>query len=287
MSRAWILVALAGCKLASGGTFTSGEPMDTRSKPGDTSDERAERRKFVSTKASAAKLNGLPGMPCAAADAFEDGRPCWDPPGGRRSAPMAHLKPGMREMRKADWKSFAPQAIYWYEMPAEATLSRELWPEVPSTDGSTIPYEPYAPQGFERPKLPAFKGMTVQKVLATFAAFELPFSVTLTYKGADECEGPHDTVCREPTITDGNANIDLVVAYRIRYRGLANEQRLVPDNLIDRNTDEVVAELKAIGFTNIDVQARDLPCKRGIVCQMPGRPGWHETTKPLELWVRK
>lgn len=284
MSRASLLVFVAACKLGGslGGSSSTAAPSNTRTN--EVSNDRAERRKFVSTKESAAKLNGLPGMTCADSDRSTVEGACWDPPGSTRAAPMAHLQPGMRVLQAPEWTDLAPRAVYWFDMPREAKLGNDGVPMIPDVrTNPPIAYTPYAAQGFARPPLPSMQGKSIQDVIAAFDALDFPFSLVVDYV---ECEGAHDTVCSVATIDDRDSHIRLKVSQRIKYRGTDREQRWVPDKLEGRPTADVVADLKKLGFTNVVVVEADLPCERGIVCSTY-RPGWHPTKQAIELQVRR
>ena len=279
-----MLAFVGACKLggAFGGSSSTAAPSDPRTN--DVSNDRAERRKFVSTKESAAKLNGLPGMPCADRDRSSVEGACWDPPGSARAVPMAQLQPGMRQVQAPVWTDVAPRAVYWFDMPREAKLGNDGVPLIPDVRSNPpIAYTPYAAQGFVRPPLPAMKGESIQQVVAAFDALDHPFSLLVDYV---ECEAAHDTVCGVATIDERDSHFRLRVSQRIKYRGTDREQRYVPDKLEGRPTSDAVAELKKLGFTNVVVVEADLPCERGVVCSAP-RPGWHPTNQAVELQVRK
>ena len=243
-------------------------------------DEREARRKFVSTRETAAKLNGLPGMPCAKSDAHMVDGPCWDPPGGLRALPMAHLQPGMRQMETPDWAHHRPRAVYWFDMPREATPDHDRMPLVPDArKNPPTRYTPYANQGFVRPALPAAKGRTVDEVVAAFDKLDMPFVLVFVW---GECDAAHDTVCE---VADKSSTVTLTVANHVKYRGSDREERKLPA-LEGKPTADAVAELKRIGFTNVSVVEKDLPCNRGVVCSAP-RAGWHRTTQVIELEVRR
>jgi len=245
-------------------------------------------QRFVSTKATAAKLGGLPGRPCAEPDRKQISGPCWDPPGKERAIPAATLQPGMRLVEKPDFKYRKTRATYWFEMPREAIPSYEKLPEVPSGGSSPpVSYVPYAAEGYLRPALPAMKGRTVGDVLAAVDALDMPFVLQFVYT---ECDAEHDRICEVEDRGPDNAQIGLVVSQQIMFRGTPDEERKLPKDLAvyeGRPTAEVVAEIKQLGFTNLNVIEKDLPCKRGVVCRMPGYGGWRRTAKVIEIWVRQ
>jgi hypothetical protein len=124
-------------------------------------------------------------------------------------------------------------------------------------------------------------------VIEAFDALDMPFELLVKY--SEHCEGAHGTVCSiQNTVDEQSSRFELLVAMRIRHFGLPTEQRQRPaeDKMIDRPPADVTAELKAIGFTNVVVVEKDLPCKRGIVCRVPGHAGWQGTNDSIELWVR-
>jgi len=275
MQQHFILIAcLAGCDLVRAHAQPAAEPLD----------RRTDRDSFVSTKETAAKLNGLPGLPCAEEDRGGVEGPCWDPPGFDRQVPMAHLQPGMRVIEAPDWRHTAPDAMYWFDMPKEAKEEgRTGKAMLPDTAGAVTAYTPYAKQGFVRPPLPAMTGRPIGDVLADLDKLDMPFSVFVRYR---ECDAPHDIIC---SAEDREEHFKVMVSMKIRRRGLPDEERLMPKKatLEGRPPADVKAELEKIGFTNVQIVAKDLPCKRGIVCSMPGNDGgWHETNGLVELWVR-
>lgn len=200
---------------------------------------------------------------------------------------MAHLEPGMRVMQAPDWRNFNPRGIYWFDMPKEAKVGSMGEPLLPEVAGAVSAYEPYAAEGFVRPALPQMLEKPIAEVVRAFDALDMPFALYIRYD--EHCKGADDTVCEvATTIDDATYLFTLTIAMRVRHRGLPNEQRMRPaaDKLENRPPDEVAAELKAIGFTNVVVVEKDLPCKRGIVCRVPGQGGWHQTSGSIELWVR-
>ncbi|MFN0247889.1 MAG: hypothetical protein ACKV2T_13455 [Kofleriaceae bacterium] len=294
MKAAFIVAVVAGCKLVGGTTqwpSSSGGGAGGSSGGSSSTGEAASSKSgtFVSTKETAAKLNGLPGRPCAEENrtGFE-GKPCWDPPGRDTAVPMAHAQPGMRVMQALDWKLYNPRAIYWFDMPREAKLGTDGVVELPDLGGAVAFYGPYAAEGFKRPALPAMVGRPIAEVIEAFDKLDMPFSLFVSY--TEHCAGANDTVCEiaNTVVDETTSHFELRVAMRIRHRGLPTEERQRPaeEKLVNRPPDEVVAELKAIGFTNVVVVEKDIPCKRGIVCNVPGRGLWHETNGAIELWVR-
>ncbi|MGE0398800.1 MAG: hypothetical protein AB7T06_18980 [Kofleriaceae bacterium] len=249
------------------------------------------RKTFVSTRASAAALNGLPGMACYPSEekiARENGLvgPCWDPPGGTATLPAAHLQPGMRQIRHPSFASNEPTAIYWFDIPREAVASEYGVAMLPSYDRDRpAEYEPYAMQGFARPPLPDVKGQPLAEALAAFDALDLPFIVAVRWSSL--CEGANDTVC-EVGFDDspGSAYVRMTLAMRIRFRGTDREEREVPGGLENKPTDEVLATLEQIGFTNVVVVETDLPCARGIACSVPPAR-FYRTAERLEIQVRR
>ena len=298
-----ILVALllGGCQVASTTPWSTRSPPPSpsptqtpprgaervggRNDPGEERlAERDARRAFVSTKETAAKLNGLPGMPCAPSDAHVVDGPCWDPPGGLRALPMAHLQPGVRQMETPDWAHPEPRAVYWFDMPREATPDHDRLPLVPDArNNPPTRYVPYHDGGFVRPALPAMKGRTVDAVVAAFDQLDMPFALTFVWR---DCDAAHDTVCEVKDPNPRSSSLTLAVANRIKHRGTDREERKLPAGLEGRPTDEVLAELRRIGFTNVVVVEKQLPCNRGVVCSAP-RAGWHRTTQVIELEVRR
>lgn len=248
------------------------------------------RKQYVSTKESAAMLGGLPGMACYPSEekiARENGLrgACWDPPGMTATVPAAHLQPGMRQMRKANFASNEPSAIYWFDMPRQASVSEYGAALLPSLDPEKPEdYEPYGTQGFARPPLPDVKGKLLEQALAAFDAMDLPFIVAVRWTG---CEGANDTVC-EVVYTDspGSAYVRVTLAERVRFRGTDREERELPAGLENKPADEVVATLKKIGFVNVTIVETDLPCARGIACSLPP-PRFYKTTEPIEVQVRR
>jgi hypothetical protein len=248
------------------------------------------RKRFVSTKASAGKLGGLPGMACYPSQekiARDNGLvgTCWDPPGGTPTIPAANLQPGMRQMKKANFAGNEPLAIYWFDMPREAIASEYGVAMLPSLDrDKPHEYEPYGIQGYARPQLPDVKGKTLAEALAAFDAMDLPFILAVRWT---QCEGANDTVC-ELGFDDspGTAYVHVTLAERIRFRGTDREERELPAGLENRPTDEVVATLKQIGFSKVVVVETDLPCARGIACSLPP-PRFYKTTDTIEVQVRK
>jgi hypothetical protein len=248
------------------------------------------RKRFVSTKESAAKLGGLPGMACFPSQekiARDNGLrgACWDPPGGTATLPAAHVQPGMRQMQKANFAGNEPLAIYWFEIPREATMGPYGTAILPSYDRDRPhDYEPYAMQGYARPALPDVTGKSLADALAAFDALDLPFILAVRWSG---CEGAHDTVCQMGfDDSPGSAYVSVTLAERIRHRGTDREERELPAGLENKPTDEVVATLKKIGFTNVTVVETDLPCARGIACQLPP-PRFYKTTEPIVVHIRR
>jgi hypothetical protein len=294
------LVTVAGCKLVGGTQWSTGSGGASGASSGGSSGGSsgasessapssggASTSRFVSTKETAKKLNGMPGRPCTEENRYGIEGPCWDPPGREKALPMTHLQPGKREIEALDWRLYNPRAIYWFEMPREAKPGSDGEVLVPDTGGATSGYSPYAEEGFVRPALPTIVGAHVDKVVAAFDALDMPFSLLVKY--SEHCEGTQGTVCKiQNTVDEESSHFELLVAMRVRHQGLPTEQRKRPaeDKMIDRPPAEVTAELKAIGFTNVVVVEKDLPCKRGIVCRVPGHEGWQKTTDSIELWVR-
>ncbi|MGE0398801.1 MAG: hypothetical protein AB7T06_18985 [Kofleriaceae bacterium] len=291
MKAAWIAVVACGCKLAAGAGWSTGSssagPTNGSAPPAPEGTSESTRT-FVSTTETAAKLNGLPGRPCDEQHGGGEDGPCWDPPGRDRSVPMAHLQPGMRVMEALDWRFDSPRAVYWFDAPREAKLGSDGEILLPDFGGGVTAYEPYDDEGFTRPTLPAMVGKPIDEVLKAFDALDMPFAVAVKY--TEHCEGAQDVVCKitSSVVTGKTSRFQLAVALRIRHRGLPTEQRKRPaeEKLVNRAPEEVRAELAAIGFSNVVVVEKDLPCKRGIVCSVPGHDGWHGTNASIELWVR-
>jgi hypothetical protein len=294
------LLSLAACNVALGGSsgttsFSGPSGAAGGGKTGGTipaGNDRATREKFVSTKETAAKLNGLPGLPCDPESEAVARRnlgwkePCWDPPGGTEAIPLAHLAPGKREIRKPDFTGYDPRWIIWFDAPREATPTESAFMMVPSGDPERplSQYEPYAlKQGFAKPSITAMKGRSLSDALAAFDAMDLPFIVIITWS---ECPGPNDTVCEIDDEVSSDGTVRMTAAMRIRYRGTDKEERELPDGLEGMKTEDAVAKLKKIGFTNIEIVEKDLPCERGFVCSTY-RPGWHRTSQKIELEVRR
>jgi hypothetical protein len=298
--RAAVAIAvLAGCSVAkslstsrtttstSAATATSTTTSRYDTGPDRTGRSHVTEDPGVSTPQTAAALGGLPGRACTTENeerARHGGLtgPCWDPPGITKFAPMATVIPGMRVMEAPDYEMDQQHATYWFDMPREATLDSMGFGLLPEGDGDRFRYQPFGTGGFALRPAPELVGLPLTEALARLDALDLPVAVTV--KWDEHCGTVHEAVCRQDD--ELGSLVELAVASTIRNAGTAKERRKIPEGLVGRPIAEVTAELRAIGFTDIVVVPKDLPCERGVVCSaFP--PGWHPTNDKIELEVRR
>jgi hypothetical protein len=282
----------SGGGTSGGGTSgggTSGSSDSRTSDAGQDSYAGAESDAPAASDATtAAALGGLPGTTCQP-DREEMARdrgltgPCWDPPGIVKAFKLQELVRGMRTKEYPDPTMDIMHAIYLFDMPGDVSPTYG-YVQIQDHDGNWYQYEPYGTGGFAKPTLPELVGMPLKDALAALDALDLPFVVDVTWDTS--CDRAHEVICSTDTGQQKGGYIGLRIATRIRNPGTDKERRLIPGGIEGRAPADVIADLKALGFTNIAVVEKDLPCERGVVCSAP-KPGWHPTNQVIELEVRR
>jgi hypothetical protein len=256
-------------------------------------DEPAEARGHDGTKAG--KLpDGIPGAPCSqeGIDFLHnewgyDG-PCWDPPGMQIAAlmPTAAIKGRRKIAARAEDTG---TDIWWFDIP-EAEVGGNYCPQLKGAKEEwTDAYAPYDEGGFTPFTVGDLTGKPIADVLDMLDKLDLPVCVTVQWD--TQCDGGNGKVCFQSVRPDDTVaaigDLHLIVGSDVTGAGTPDEGRRYPE-VIGRKLDDVLADLKARGFTNVKVVEDRVACERGIVCDAdPGNPGFVRTDKEIQLTVRR
>jgi len=274
-------VGWPGSSQSSGGAPSAG-PSGGRSSS--ASEEPPEGRRLARGNAEASRPgNCKPDVEKYARDRKLLRGACWDPPGSREWSEAITVVPGRREVARD---------IFWFEMPKEGRVEVNYGcVELPGGMANTWwNYEPYARDGGVAAfGMPDVEGKQLAQALDAIDALDLPACVVVQRDAS--CQKPAGTVCHTGLDAGrevgANGLVQLVVATDVLDAGTPKETRRLPA-LVDRPTDEVVADLAKRGFTAVKVIEADVSCERGIVCEVSPRPGaFYPPAVEIQLKVRR
>jgi hypothetical protein len=204
---------------------------------------------------------------------------CWDPPGHWSYANAVTHVAGRREV-KPD--------VFWFDMPKEGVLDTDNCVRLGVTSGKTgFDYLPYEEDGLPRFAVPDFTGKPLAEALDAIDALDRPACITVHRDG--ECDKPDGIVCKTDSAgspIDVDGRIRIVVSTDVYDRGTPKETRRLRD-LTNKPTEQVRATLSKV-FANVEVVEADLPCERGIVCDIdPPVERFYPASEKITLKVRR